>query len=61
MSDTERNSGPLSAGDEWEPEEQDDEPNERGCGGGGNEGWLFLALAPLLFRRKTAAVHPEHR
>ena len=48
LSDSERNSGPLSAGDEWEPEEQDEEPNERGCGGDGNEGWLFLALAPLL-------------
>jgi len=55
LSDEERDEGPLSAGDEWVPEEEDEEEEadtDNGCGGGGGENWLLLFVSPLLFRRR---------
>ena len=59
VSSAERAAGPISAGDEWEPEEKEDEEDGQGCGGDGEEGWLFLALTPLLFRRRSTVNRPN--
>ena len=59
VSESERQTGPISAGEEWEPEEEDEDDEGQGCGGDGEEGWLFLALTPLLFRRREWSRRPD--